>query len=407
MAIDPTDLAVVSEALVTVDNEPVGRLERLPDRVRFRYLPDASTPVATSLPLRVDPYDTHAAGAVPPFFAGLLPEGRRLTAIRQTLKIAADDDFSMLLAVGGDTIGNVSITPMDDQLAIDLVPSLDLGNTDTSTAAFDDLFERSMGATYDPFGVPGVQPKVSARMITLAVRRSGSKLATHILKLNPPEFPHLVENEAFFTQAAQVSGIETANVRLITDSVGRPGLVVERFDRVVEARQIRRLAQEDACQILRRFPADKYAVTTEQIADGLTAMCGAPIPAAARLLRQLAFAYVSCNGDAHAKNFSVLRSNDEWGISPAYDVPSSYPYGDRTVALTINGKRDERIGRADLLDLAGRLRLREKPATAIAEEVADAVDLWIGRLDSLPFDGRRLHDLDRAIRYRQRRLRGL
>lgn len=51
------------------------------------------------------------AGAVPPFFAGLLPEGRRLTALRGAVKTSADDELSLLLAVGGSTIGDVTVLP--------------------------------------------------------------------------------------------------------------------------------------------------------------------------------------------------------------------------------------------------------------------------------------------------------
>ena len=42
---------------------------------------------------------------------------------------------------------------------------------------------------------------------------------------------------------------------------------------------------------------------------------------------------LSANGDAHAKNFSVLQQPDgEWRVAPAYDVPTSQPYGDSTLA---------------------------------------------------------------------------
>jgi serine/threonine-protein kinase HipA len=48
---------------------------------------------------------------VPPFFAGLLPEGARLVALITRLKTSAADEFSLLVAVGGDTIGDVRVLP--------------------------------------------------------------------------------------------------------------------------------------------------------------------------------------------------------------------------------------------------------------------------------------------------------
>jgi serine/threonine-protein kinase HipA len=86
-----------------------GVLNRLPDRTEFiylaEYLDSGKPPVAWSLPIRAEAFIAPAA-AVPAFFAGLLPEGRRLTALRRTVGTSADDEFSMLLAVGSDTIGD-------------------------------------------------------------------------------------------------------------------------------------------------------------------------------------------------------------------------------------------------------------------------------------------------------------
>ncbi len=61
---------------------------------------------------------THAAGALPPFFSGLLPAGRRLTALRSAVKTSADDELTLLLAVGADTIGDVQILPHGDAVEL-------------------------------------------------------------------------------------------------------------------------------------------------------------------------------------------------------------------------------------------------------------------------------------------------
>jgi hypothetical protein len=50
-------------------------------------------------------------GAVPPFFAGLLPEGVRLGVVTSSTKISADDHLTLLLAIGADIIGNVRVLP--------------------------------------------------------------------------------------------------------------------------------------------------------------------------------------------------------------------------------------------------------------------------------------------------------
>jgi hypothetical protein len=50
-------------------------------------------------------------GAVPPFFAGLLPEGVRLGVVTSSTKTSADDHFTWLLANGAGTFGNVRVVP--------------------------------------------------------------------------------------------------------------------------------------------------------------------------------------------------------------------------------------------------------------------------------------------------------
>jgi serine/threonine-protein kinase HipA len=165
------------------------------------------------------------------------------------------------------------------------------------------------------------------------------------------------------------------------------------------------LAQEDGCQVLGRYPADKYVVTTEELLSGLAGVTGAPIVAARDLVRQVAFAYLACNGDAHARNFSVLQGLDaEWRVSPAYDLPSSYPYGDTTLALPIGGKLDERIGRDDFVALGALLGVPARAVQHVLDDLTSSVDGWLPGLATLPFDGRILHKLRRAVEYRRARL---
>ncbi len=403
--LDPRSIDVAD---VYKGDELVGALRRSVDSVEFSYLPTASADVASTLPRRVGTVRTHAAGAVPAFFAGLLPEGRRLSALRAAIKTSADDDFSLLVAVGGDCVGDVSIVAAASKADAHASTRgvLIEGPIDWSEADFTEVFERSVGVDPERIGLAGIQDKVSARMITVPVAGSQAATATHILKLNPPEFPFLVENESFFADAARLSGLEVCDSELVFDRDGRSGLLVTRFDRTVVGGTVVRHAQEDGCQVLGLYPADKYRASTEDVFGGLVRLCAAAPVAALAFYRQLIFAYLSCNGDAHAKNFSLLRHGSEWRASPAYDMPSSHPYRDHTMALSLNGKLDERIGRADFLHLAGLIGLREKPAHRAIDDIIDKSALWMETLDQLPFDQRRVHDLRKAIEYRRSRLLG-
>jgi serine/threonine-protein kinase HipA len=396
----------VEDADVLKRGRKAATLRRRLDAVVFaydsEYLDEHGAAVATTLPAKPDPVVTHAPGALPPFFSGLLPEGRRITALRTAAKTSADDELTLLLAVGADAVGDVQVVPTGEALQ-PVDPRLTV--TSWSEVRFDELLSASLGgaARIDRVALPGVQEKVSARMITVPVQREGERF---MLKLDPPEFPHLVANEAFFLEAARRSGLECAEADVVQDATGAAGLLVRRFDRLpTDSGGVIMLAQEDGCQVLGRYPADKYRVTTEEVVAALSAVCQARPVAALTLLEQVAFAYLSCNGDAHAKNFSVRQLPDgEWRVTPAYDLPSTHPYGDTTMALPINERDREDIGRTDFLALGTAVGLRPRAVERTLDELCERVDLWIDDVTTLPFDERPCSKLRLAIEYRRQRL---
>ncbi len=77
-------------------------------KYHFRYNGDyQGKPVSLTMPVekREFSYDTF-----PPFFDGVLPEGPLLEALLKQAKIDRGDLFGQLLAVGGDLVGNVTVT---------------------------------------------------------------------------------------------------------------------------------------------------------------------------------------------------------------------------------------------------------------------------------------------------------
>lgn len=200
------------------------RLRRTNAGVQFAYLPEyvgsGRPPVATTLGFDVDGLVT-PAGAVPPFFAGLLPEGRRLSNLRRAVKTSADDELSLLLAVGRDPVGDVQIAPEG------LVPSpaepLVAVERSFEEVSFSDLLAEA--GMVDPVAIPGVRAKVSARMISVPVGRATDRW---ILKIDAPEYPHVVENEAYFLDLAKQLKMPVADAQLVRDRDGRPGLLVRR-----------------------------------------------------------------------------------------------------------------------------------------------------------------------------------
>jgi serine/threonine-protein kinase HipA len=81
----------------------------------------------------------------------------------------------------------------------------------------------------DPVALAGVQDKASARMISVPLGRAGKR---YILKVDPPEFPYVVQNEAYFIRRAALARFPVVGAAIVHDATGRAGLLVERFDRV-------------------------------------------------------------------------------------------------------------------------------------------------------------------------------
>lgn len=258
----------------------------------------------------------------------------------------------------------------------------------------------------DRHGLAGAQDKLSAGMITFPAKVGAGPA---IVKLDPPDYPDAVVNEHYFLGLARKLKLPVAAARLVYDADGLPGLVVKRFDRQVGADGVvRRLAVEDAMQLLGRYPADKYSVSSEQVAQAISQRCAASVVAARAVLQQFAFAWLTGNGDLHAKNVSVLQQPDgEWRVAPIYDVPTTLPYGDRTMALRLQGA-NENLSRKRFLAFGAELGL---PAAAVERALNDVLSVTEPMLDDLaggvlPWNATQRREVVRQLRARRTLLEG-
>jgi serine/threonine-protein kinase HipA len=380
------------------------QLRRTAQGTQFEYLIEYisdGTSVATTLPVSNGAV-TYPAGAIPPFFAGMLPEGRRLAALRHQVKTSSDDELSLLLAVGRDVVGDVQVVREGE------VPSEAEALITVESSFTEVRFSEILGETgiVDRTGIPEVQDKASARMISVPVAQAAGR---YILKVDPPEYPHIVENELYFLELAKSAGIPTANAKLVSDADGRAGLLVRRFDRVTGTDgSVTCVACEDACQLLNLWPADKYNVTSEQVANAVMAVCPAAPVAARDVFRLLCFAWLTGNGDVHAKNISVLATPDgEWRVSPAYDLRSTLPYEDFTLALTLQGKRYA-MSRPQMLEFGQTIGLTRKAALRTVDHLLEATGRMVTDLrgGTVPFSQHEVGEWTRRLASRRTGLLG-
>ena len=306
---------------------------------------------------------TYKGVNLPPFFAGLLPEGLRLKALVNALKTSEDDLFSLLAAHGEGVIGDIyTTTPMLNHPHIS-VP--EAGNVD-----FYELFEESLNEGILPkeaAGFAGVQEKLSASMISFPMSIT-KKNTYYILKLNPKDKPNLVQNELQCLQLAQKCGIKTNSAQLIYDKNNNPGLLVERFDRTTtQNKKTFRIHQEDACQFLNRYPADKYRISYQEVCSGIQELATAPQIEILKAIQLYIFSYLIGNGDLHAKNISLQTDSQTQRIqlTPAYDLICTYLYKDQKMALKLDG-RDSNIKRKHIINFGQRFDI---PAKALHQSL--------------------------------------
>jgi serine/threonine-protein kinase HipA len=384
-------------------SELAGTIDRTAHGSSFRYASSflrvhgrEPRGIAYTLPCRAEPYDTVGVN-LHSFFAGLLPEGPRLAALVRGAKTSPDDLLTLLMAAGSDTIGDVSLVAGDDSPK-ESIPTVDLSSRELPP--FSELFERSIrygSRDHAEIVVPGVQPKLSATSPASARRSAKSK--RYILKLTLPDLPRMVENEHFFMGVAKKCGLDVPPTRLIRDCDGNVALLVERFDRApAEKRKSApiRIHQEDICQILDRYPADKYNLDYVDVAGALD-LCSAPIVDLAKLVRLVAFAYLTGNGDLHGKNIS-LRTTPAGRVelTEAYDLLSTLPYGDRTMALGLDGRNDN-LKRKTFVAFGERFGVRKAATTAILDQLCTSLGKSIPLVREIGFHKRETRYLERTM----------
>lgn len=102
------------KAIVTMNGQPAGILERQGSTVTFQYdchyLTLGQPALSKSLPLRQEPYESEG---LPAYFSGLVSEGWLKRVQSREQRIDPDDDFALLVHNGDDLPGAITIELLD------------------------------------------------------------------------------------------------------------------------------------------------------------------------------------------------------------------------------------------------------------------------------------------------------
>lgn len=180
----------------------------------------------------------------------------------------------------------------------------------------------------DRMSISGIQPKISLRLTEgqLEMVESGGE---YILKPIPhgafQKLDVAPTNEHLTMQIArQVFGIEVAENALVAFQDGELAYLARRFD---VQRDGQRSLQEDFAQIAVRSEEThgknyKYDFSYEEIGELICKHVPTYKVDLERFFKLVVFNYLVNNGDAHVKNFSLIRNEQtgEYNLSPAYDL---------------------------------------------------------------------------------------
>ncbi|MPL84729.1 Serine/threonine-protein kinase toxin HipA [bioreactor metagenome] len=345
--------------------------------------------------LRKDPRPI--AGALPAFFANLLPEDKLRDAMEKhhAGRVRPGNDFDLLAALGADLPGAVRALPGDGPALAPAKP------TQTAPKA--------------RFSLAGVQMKLSVMKNTgkgggLTVPL-GDGDGQYIAKFPSTAFPAVSENEFANLALAEAIGMEVPERELVTRDQfdGIPAefetmtegrvLLLRRFDRGPGGQRIH---IEDFAQVFGIPPARKYeGAAYHDIASALS-IAISPL-AALEFVRRLALSVIMGNGDMHLKNWSLIYPEDGNAptLAPVYDLLSTIPYLPADdLALSLGGERAfKALTSARWKTFANRAKLPEPAVLKAVAETVQAVDAhWWDLPERAVVPGAVLERIDAHVR---------
>jgi serine/threonine-protein kinase HipA len=318
----------------------VGELVQDDMRIRFSYDSDLMDriPNPTPLSLSMPPYiDDHTGDAVAAFLWGLLPENPAVLARwAREFQVSVANPVGLLEHVGLDCAGAVQFVRPDD-----LDEAVNPGGVEWLTESGVARLLRTLrrdatawhgGAEEGQFSLAGAQSKTALVYEGSRWGRPWGRTATtHILKPAIPGLDDQDINEHLCLSTARGLGLTAARTAIRTFE-DQTALVVERYDRAWAGNHRIRVHQEDLCQAMGVHPVNKYQADggpgPRDIVDLFHAV------QSTNQAHESTLAFVDAvilnwwlaGTDGHAKNFSVLLSDDQVRLAPLYDISSALPY---------------------------------------------------------------------------------
>ncbi|MFC4278475.1 type II toxin-antitoxin system HipA family toxin [Achromobacter aloeverae] len=375
------------------DNIRVGTLHHttpLSFSYATEWLASGRSPLAPGLPLGPGKHDGPEIHA---FFENLLPEGEQRRLI--TMRHHVSSVYGLLAVAGGDAAGAIVLlsegqapqSPQYQKLSWEQVNAL--MHADEKNLVMRQAIEDEARAYAAPrLSISGAQVKMLLSLDAEGnpLRPMGATPSTHILKPDIVRTDiHLfatAANETLIMAAAALCGLPVACVQYqpIVDAC-----LVERYDRVRrEDGSLARLWQADLCQLLGRNSDGKYEIeggpSFAECFEMVGRLSSKPAVDQRHLLRWLFFNLYVGNNDSHAKNLSLIVSNEGLRLAPFYDLMATRVYSGLgpNFAFSVGGEFEPgKIGPQQLAAMAAQLKISPKYLVAVSQDMAGKVNIAI------------------------------
>lgn len=181
--------------------------------------------------------------------------------------------------------------------------------------------------------------------------------------------------ERAMLELAHACGIRRAESKLTTIG-NRDALLVKRFDRQRTETGYRRARMLSALTLLRSEDThqDRSRWSYVLLAEEIRRISAEPKTDARELFKRMCFNALITNNDDHPRNHAVIAMDENWRLSPAYDLVPAMPISDAERFLALSCGDDGRLARADnLMSQSARFLLKADDARVIIDEMEQTV----------------------------------
>lgn len=380
--LSPGQSLVAGNIAVKVDDR--GRIEASQFRYSEAFLdsPDAYPLSPMGPPLNRDIHTYVSSGRdFPGFIDDILPDdwGRKIIATR--LRARFVDTMTVLRHIGeGLSTGSYRITPKGDipnwvfgipyERAERLAKCIYSGELHQLGGHADDVALLLRGGS----GTGGARPKL---LVT-------HQATPQLLKLNKrSDAFNMAGVEWASLEVMRLSGLEVAQAKVVNFAGNIDGILVERFDINQSGAQLPMATING----LLKNPLDQedplYG-TYEDIANCIRRYSYRPEDDLLQLLGQLLINQALANTDDHLRNFSMMKDDSGWRMTPAYDVLPQQTFSTEH-AIGFNGSNYLPKFK-DALTTAKGLGISPKKATAMIDALRAGLSEWGNLLEKANID---------------------